>query len=56
MKTSLSLEFDIESIVKVQCNNTSCIYHLDREGYNCCKLKYIEISNEGECNQATSQE
>jgi hypothetical protein len=47
----IKITVDFDPIVKLKCINSDCIHHLFELGYARCNLKYININDEGECEQ-----
>ena len=55
MANNMSIEFEIEPILKVRCLNADCDYNLEYAGYACCNLKRIVIDESGMCYARVSQ-
>ena len=49
MIDKFSISFDIEPIVKLQCNSQGCRHNMIKVGFIACNLKRVEIDDVGCC-------
>ena len=47
--SNMTIKFETEPIVKLECRATDCAHNLESKGYDCCDLKYVVITQSAEC-------
>jgi hypothetical protein len=56
MPSNISITFETETVVKVVCMAKACRNNLRERGFLCCGLKWIDIDEEGRCEQFEAKE